>query len=93
MQFDRRIKVNTDGEVLEAEVCRYHVLPRAIRFLQSNGRQFDSPSETDDRREAYTPDSVSRFRPAAAVAERSRRASPACRAASGAGWPPTAQPG
>jgi diacylglycerol kinase (ATP) len=31
--FDRTIKVNTDGEVLEAEECRYRVLPRAARFL------------------------------------------------------------
>lgn len=33
MRFDRRIKVNTDGEVLEADACRYRVLPRAARFL------------------------------------------------------------
>ena len=33
LRFDRRIKVNTDGEVLEADECRYHVLPRAARFL------------------------------------------------------------
>jgi diacylglycerol kinase (ATP) len=33
LQFDRRIKVNTDGEVLEADACRYRVLPRAARFL------------------------------------------------------------
>ena len=33
MRFDRRIKVNTDGEVLEADFCRYRILPRAARFL------------------------------------------------------------
>jgi len=33
LSFDRRIKVNTDGEVLEADECRYHVLPRAARFF------------------------------------------------------------
>lgn len=32
-QFDRTIKVNTDGEVLEADRCYYRVLPRAARFL------------------------------------------------------------
>jgi len=31
--FDRTIKVNTDGEVLEADTCRYRILPRAARFL------------------------------------------------------------
>ncbi|HVF57790.1 MAG TPA: diacylglycerol kinase family protein [Pyrinomonadaceae bacterium] len=33
MRFDRTIKVNTDGEVLETDCCRYRVLPRAARFL------------------------------------------------------------
>lgn len=33
LRFDRCVKVNTDGEVLEADVCRYRVLPRAARFL------------------------------------------------------------
>jgi diacylglycerol kinase (ATP) len=31
--FDRAVKVNTDGEVLETDHCRYRVLPRAARFL------------------------------------------------------------
>jgi diacylglycerol kinase (ATP) len=31
--FDRPIKVNTDGEVLEAVRCRYDVLPRTLRVL------------------------------------------------------------
>ena len=33
MQFDRRILVNTDGEVLETDRCEYEVLPRAVRFF------------------------------------------------------------
>jgi diacylglycerol kinase (ATP) len=33
LQFDRVIKVNTDGQVLDAASCRYTVLPRAARFL------------------------------------------------------------
>jgi diacylglycerol kinase (ATP) len=32
--FDRVIKVNTDGQVLETDRCRYDVLPRAARFLR-----------------------------------------------------------
>ena len=33
LRFDRTVKVNTDGQVLEASTCRYDVLPRAARFL------------------------------------------------------------
>jgi diacylglycerol kinase (ATP) len=33
LRFDRLIKVNTDGQVLEAESCEYRVLPRAVRVL------------------------------------------------------------
>ena len=33
LHFNRTIKVNTDGEVLEADHCSYHILPRAARFL------------------------------------------------------------
>jgi diacylglycerol kinase (ATP) len=33
ISFNRRIKINTDGEVLEVERCRYRLLPRAARFL------------------------------------------------------------
>jgi len=32
-EFSRPIPVNTDGQVLEADRCRYRVLPRAARFL------------------------------------------------------------
>ena len=32
--FDRVIRVNTDGQVLETNRCRYDVLPRAARFLR-----------------------------------------------------------
>jgi diacylglycerol kinase (ATP) len=34
LAFDRVIKVNTDGQVLETNRCRYDVLPRAARFLR-----------------------------------------------------------
>ncbi len=34
LQFDRPIKVNTDGQVLETDRCRYRVLPRALRVLR-----------------------------------------------------------
>jgi diacylglycerol kinase family enzyme len=34
LAFDRVIKVNTDGQVLETDHCRYDVLPRAARFLR-----------------------------------------------------------
>jgi diacylglycerol kinase (ATP) len=33
LTFDRRVRVNTDGEVLEAERCSYDVRPRAARFF------------------------------------------------------------
>lgn len=33
IRFDRPIKVNTDGEVLEVTACDYRVLPRAATFL------------------------------------------------------------
>lgn len=31
--LERTIKVNTDGEVLEADHCHYSILPHAVRFL------------------------------------------------------------
>jgi diacylglycerol kinase (ATP) len=33
LAFDRRIAINTDGQVLEAEQCHYEVLPGALRML------------------------------------------------------------
>jgi diacylglycerol kinase (ATP) len=33
LSFDRRIKLNTDGQVLEADRCAYSILPRAAAFL------------------------------------------------------------
>lgn len=33
MAFDRIVKVNTDGEVMEATSCEYRVHPRAARFV------------------------------------------------------------
>ena len=32
--FDRMVKVNTDGQVLESDRCDYHVLPHAVRILK-----------------------------------------------------------
>jgi diacylglycerol kinase family enzyme len=34
LTFDRTVKVNTDGQVIETDRCRYSVLPRAARFLR-----------------------------------------------------------
>ena len=33
VEFDRQIRINTDGEVFEAQRCEYSVLPRAAIFL------------------------------------------------------------
>ena len=33
LAFDRRIKVNTDGQVLEADLCRYRVRPGIVRVF------------------------------------------------------------
>jgi diacylglycerol kinase (ATP) len=33
LAFDRAIKVNTDGQVLETDRCHYRIMPRAARFL------------------------------------------------------------
>ena len=32
--FDRTVKVNTDGQVLEADRCAYRVMPHAVRILK-----------------------------------------------------------
>jgi diacylglycerol kinase (ATP) len=34
LHFDRTVKVNTDGQVLETDFCRYRVLPSALRVLR-----------------------------------------------------------
>ena len=34
LQFDRPVKVNTDGQVLETDRCRYRVLPGALRVIR-----------------------------------------------------------
>jgi diacylglycerol kinase (ATP) len=31
LTFERKVAINTDGQVLEADRCRYEVLPRAVR--------------------------------------------------------------
>lgn len=33
LAFDREVKVNTDGQVLDATHCEYRVLPRAVRLV------------------------------------------------------------
>jgi diacylglycerol kinase (ATP) len=33
LAFDRELKVNTDGQVLDATRCEYRVLPRAVRLV------------------------------------------------------------
>lgn len=33
LDFDRTVRVNTDGELLTSQRCEYRVLPRAARFL------------------------------------------------------------
>ena len=33
LAFDRAVRINTDGQVLEADACRYEVLPGAARVL------------------------------------------------------------
>ena len=33
LEFDRAVKINTDGELLEASTCAYRVLPLAARFF------------------------------------------------------------
>lgn len=33
LEFDRPVKVNTDGQVLETDRCRYGVLPAAVRVI------------------------------------------------------------
>jgi len=33
LHFEKEIKVNTDGEVLTTDACRYTLLPRAARFI------------------------------------------------------------
>jgi diacylglycerol kinase family enzyme len=37
LSFDRTIKINTDGEVIETDCSRYEIVPRAVRFLGGAG--------------------------------------------------------
>jgi diacylglycerol kinase (ATP) len=39
LEFDRPVKVNTDGQVLEAARCEYRVLPSAARLLAPAGER------------------------------------------------------
>jgi diacylglycerol kinase (ATP) len=43
VEFDRTVKVNTDGEVMDARRCDYRVMPKAARFLAG-----DAPFAADD---------------------------------------------
>ena len=45
LSFGRTIKVNTDGQVLEADRCTYSVLPRAARFLAPLGPARGCPEQ------------------------------------------------
>jgi diacylglycerol kinase (ATP) len=49
IDFDRTVKVNTDGEVLETRRCEYRVLPGAARFLAG-----DAPFAAGHRRTQNT---------------------------------------
>lgn len=43
MEFDRTVRVNTDGEVLDADRCRYRVRPRAVPFFCGAQPQSTTP--------------------------------------------------
>jgi diacylglycerol kinase (ATP) len=43
LTFARPTKVNTDGEVLEATICRYQLLPAALRIIAPAGSRTSSP--------------------------------------------------
>ncbi len=49
MEFNRPIRLNTDGEVLEAASCEYRVRPGAARFL-AGGRTFTGSAGTGSTR-------------------------------------------
>ena len=53
LRFDRALKVNTDGEVLETDSCRYTVEPRAARFLAGDAPYLSAGRQSggDDRQE------------------------------------------
>lgn len=40
LQFNRTVRVNTDGELLETDRCEYEVRHRAVRFFTGNGDAF-----------------------------------------------------
>ena len=45
IEADRNIRINTDGEVLEARRCEYSVLPRAATFLSGDAPFTDAAEE------------------------------------------------
>ena len=50
LRFERAVKVNTDGEVLAAEACRYRLLPRAARFLAGDVTFAQSRGQTHEEK-------------------------------------------
>ncbi|MDQ3585774.1 MAG: diacylglycerol kinase family lipid kinase [Acidobacteriota bacterium] len=53
LDFSRVIKVNTDGEVLETDRCRYSINPRAARFL-AGAAPFAGEGEAEDDEQQAT---------------------------------------
>jgi diacylglycerol kinase (ATP) len=56
LHFDRRLKVNTDGEVLETDSCRYTVEPRAARFLAGDAPYLSAKQQSEGGLPQETPD-------------------------------------
>jgi diacylglycerol kinase (ATP) len=48
LRFERPVKVNTDGEVLDADECRYRLLPRAARFLAGDAPFVQGRDQQDE---------------------------------------------
>ncbi len=55
LRFDRGIKVNTDGEVLETDSCRYSVEPRAARFLAGDAPYLSNKQQPEIATRRETP--------------------------------------
>lgn len=58
LRFDRRLKVNTDGEVLETDSCRYAVEPRAARFLAGDAPYMSAGRQTKSDDQQETPNAA-----------------------------------
>jgi diacylglycerol kinase (ATP) len=55
LRLDRKLKVNTDGEVLETDSCRYTVEPRAARFLAGEAPYLSAARRTEGGRPQESP--------------------------------------